>query len=257
MIRFADDQKTRSDLKLLCSADDPSACRIYGIYDSYGKYDDIARFWVGYDDGKPYCAVSLYGGCSSVFIRDGYDIQELCAFTEHLSPDSVFSRDKLSLSYSECGTLACMSRTGAKPGKSDNSTEVFAGFCDVPVGEIYALLQSCLCEDLEVPQYDIFASELLHLQHSGYPFCSLVRDSAGNAASFAMVQYISESSAVIGAVCTSPGCRLTGLGSKCVESLISVLGSRTVYIIRFPGRNEGFYSSLGFENRGNIYIYEK
>ena len=250
MIRLVDNDLSGAELRRICSADDICACRIGSLFESYGRHESLARFWTGRDENDNAFATALYCSNACIYCTGSVISDEIADFINVLSPKTIFSRQDTCLSGST--QLSLMSLKGKRTPPITSQAEIFSGYCDVPTREIYALLQSCRCEDIGDIPYNDFASELLHFQRFGNPFCSIVRD-GGAVVSFAMVQFITRSCAVIGAVCTAPGSRRMGYGSLCVSALTNALQDRTIYIVRNPDRNRSFYRNLGFSDDGSVY----
>lgn len=247
MIRFVDSESLGSELMRLTASGGAAACRIGSLFLSYGKYDEIARFWVGFDGDEPYCAVSLFGGCATVLVRKGHDLSELRDFLRLLSPLSVAAEADIFPEAQRRETLSVMRLVS--PAAAVRPARVLSGYCDIPCREIYELLQLCRCEDIIPPPYEDFVSALTGFQKRGTPFCSITED-RGTITSFAMTQAVTDSAAIIGSVCTLPDMRGQGLGGAAVLSLSAALGDREIFVICDRERNGGFYKKMGFEELG-------
>ncbi len=253
MIRFATEDDTIQDLMRLCRAASVSACRIGTLFRLYGGYDDIARFWVGYDGNEPYCAVSLYGGCMTVQLC-GSASDELREFVLFISPQTVFCEKPLFPDIPPGITGQIMRLSDRTQKKPQGKARVVSGYEEIQTGRLYELLQKCRCEDIMVPAYEEFTEGVCRFQRSGAARCSLA-EAGDEILSFAMTQFLTDSAAIVGSVCTAPKSRGKGLGSSCVSALCAALGDREIFIIRSPERNESFYRRLGFENSGKIFVY--
>ncbi len=249
MIYYADknEKKHISAIKALCSESSVTACRIKSLYESYGQYG-LAQFWVQYDsDGKAVSTLSRYGGDMTIYLTENSDTEELKDFITVVGAASVTS-EKLIYESSKSGVI--MRLTDRKKLKFCNTDTEYEFAPSLP--EVYRLLKQCKGDGFAVPEYEDFLLDTSHrLRHSTALCCAVVRNNEPLA--FAMTAALSEKTAVIGAVCTHPDHRRTGLGAECVSKLIQQLNGREILIMREQNRNEQFYNSLGFENEGKFY----
>ncbi|MBQ8132885.1 MAG: GNAT family N-acetyltransferase [Clostridia bacterium] len=248
MIYYADknEKKHISALKALCSESSVTACRIKSLYESYGQYG-LAQFWVQYDsDGKAVSALSRYGGDMTVYLTENSDMEELKDFITVVGAASVTSEKPV---YERSKSSVIMRLTDREKLKW-YSTDISFDFTP-SLSEIYRLLKQCEGDGFAVPEYEDFLLDTSHrLRHGTALCCAVVKN--GKPLAFAMTA-LSDNTAVIGAVCTHPDYRRTGLGAECVSKLIQQLNGREILIMREQNRNEQFYNSLGFENEGKFY----
>ncbi len=249
MIYYADkNEKTYiTDLKKLCGKSSVTACRIMSLYESYGQYE-LAQFWVQYNsNGKAVSAISKYGGDMTVCMTDNTDTDELKRFMAVIGAASVTSEKPIS----ECRESGIVMRLTEREKLKLCSTDIRFDFTP-SLPEVYRLLKQCEGDGFAVPEYEDFLLDTSHrLRHETALCCAVVKDN--KPLSFAMTAALSSDTAVIGAVCTHPDYRRTGLGAECVSRLIQQLQGREILIMREKNQNEEFYQTLGFENEGKFY----
>ena len=245
MIRLADDDSIAL-LKAFCTAEDVMACRIGCLCESWYGIDNDALFWLQYDEQSAVTAAIAGSGSElMVYALDRAERQELKEFADMLGRGNILSNMRIDDSMQ--ADIAVMRYTGRKLRQQQSSD-----YTDFPFRRIYDLLAQCRFEDFLVPAYEEFVLELSHrLRHHTAECCYIMDNDIP--AVFCMTAALSETTAVIGAVCTAPAQRRKGLGTQCMEELMSVLGDRDIFIMRDRNRNEGFYCSIGFENCGMIY----
>ncbi len=238
MIRLIDESNAEI-LSDLCSAADFTACRIYSLFRSWYGIDKDMLFWLQYDgSGKAVAALAKSGGELTVFYTDKADMDELMEFAGVVGCSSIVSRD--APDGRKNSSAVVMKYNGNAGFKS-----VLPEYDEIPFTDIYRLMKSCRCDDLFVPEYEVFLPELSHCLRHGTALCNyIIAD--GIPVSFCMTTALSETAAVIGGVCTSPEYRRRGYGSRCIQGLIAELGSRDIFVVRDKGRNQSFYQSVGF-----------
>ncbi len=244
-------ENNKYDFLQLCGGANVCACRICCLYQSYGKYSGIADFWVQYGAKEnPTAVISKYSGNITVFNTAHADIEELREFVAAIGYASVESESRL---FDSGISNVIMKLEDRSLLPADKNVSVIYNTVQPDYRKIYNLLESCREADFEVPLYEDFLLEMSHrIRHETAMFCNAEKN--GEMISFAMTAALSEKAALIGSVCTKKSCRRNGIGSECIASLISVLGSRDIYIIRKECRNESFYRRLGFVNSGVIYL---
>lgn len=241
------DENNKKDIMQLCGSAAVSACRISCIMKSYGSYPDLADLWVQYsDDNKPSAAVVKYSGNITVYCTDKADIRELREFSEVIGYGAVESETEL---FENSEQAVIMRKTGEISHRLPESDRVLMHTADPDYKKIYSLMKSCSGDGFEVPPYENFITEFSHrLRHNTAKFCCAEKDR--EIISFAMTAALSSTAALIGSVCTLPPYRKRGIGRACLSHLISGLGSREIFIIRQWGKNQEFYTGLGFEDCG-------
>ena len=228
----------------LCSG--VCGCRILCLLESYGRYDNLVELWMQYNDAGEKTAVLLkYSGDMTVSVSDNADISELREFISAVGAVSVQSEIPLTKDFSEAVIMLLKSRR-------DFDIKIFAEQHPLPEA-VYSLMKQCSGEGFSIPLYEDFLLDFSHRMRHGTALCRAVMHDK-TAVSFAMTTALSESSAVIGSVCTLTEYRHSGIGTACVNSLIDGLGDRNVYVVRHPQKNEQFYRKMGFENHGTLYI---
>lgn len=243
-----DDKIHMPMIAALCNMGGICACRIQCLIESYGRYENLLQLWVQYDGvNNPTAAAAKYGADMTVLLTDKADIAEIREFVGAVCAASVTSERQI-FDGSESGIV--MRLYGKSywqyPGKGisiDFSPELNA---------VHKLLEQCRGESFVCPSYEDFILDTSHkLRHGCACCCAVIHD--GIPISYAMTAAMTDSSAIIGAVCTHPDFRKQGYGSLCVGSLIEKLDGREILLMRANGENEKFYQKLGFENSGKFY----
>ncbi len=255
MIRYVDDIM-QTVLSTLVSQDNIYACRIACLLKSYGIGYPFLSFYIQTDEnGNAVSAVSEYYSDMTVMLTQDSDIAELVQFLEMRGFSSVLSEKKLfpELPCEEGVVMRLENRERLLNARCHD--KLILNIQPDP-GKIWRLLKSCEDESFHVPEYEDFLPDMSHKIRHGTALCASAEYQSRTVGT-AMTVAQSESCAVIGAVCASKELQRTGIGSFCMRELCCRLGGRTIYIMRSRDENEGFYSSLGFENRESFYITKR
>lgn len=249
MISLVTDGKSM-ELASLCQAEDVCACRIACLFDSYASYRGIADFWVCCDeDGHPAAAAAKYGSDMTVFINDNSCLEEITGFIKAVGCSSVLSNIPL-FDGKEFVVMRYVPQGYHVSGKDERYIISFEPY----LRNVWQMMKKCRSESFAVPEYEDFLLDASHRLRHGTARCCAVCEKE-EIVSFAMTTALSETTAVIGAVCTAPEYRGKGLGSVCMGQLLSQLTDKAVFITREKNRNEHFYHALGFENVGKCWIH--
>ena len=235
------DHHRLADLRQLSLQEDPYACRIACLFDSYGLSYDFARFWVQYDtNGQATAAIVRYYDAVTAALTDNSDREELTGFLQVIGFGSLSAPEPLLPGQEEAGVLMRLVRPADAPELSDDLV-----LNDQPsLNGVYRLLESCR-DELNVPPYESFLLDMSHKLRHGTALCiTLEKDGVPIACAMTVAQ--SETCAVIGGVAVHRQFRRRGYGTACVTELCRRLSGRSVLLVREPHRNRAFYEKRGF-----------
>lgn len=253
MINFIDckdKEKIKKALNSCCDSENIFSCRILCLVNSYGDYNELISIWIQYDENNHSTAVIIkYGGDMTVSLGEKADIIEIREFIALVGSTSVLSEKELFYGSESGVIMKLCERNSCNYQSSDLSVDF-----SPDLSEVHELLHICNSESFECPSYEDFILDTSHkLRHNCAYCCSVI--SCEKIVSYAMTSAMTDKSAVIGAVCTRQEYRGNGYGTLCVNSLISRLLEREIFLMRAMGENESFYKNLGFKNYGKFYIY--
>ncbi len=236
-------------LKKICSHD-VFGTRIEAYYDTYDKKFDFLKIWIQLDEnGNPLAAVSLMDNDMTVTCRDNADFDELEIFIKMTDFASLqCGRDilkRLNIKESLWGYV--VSYDEIMPVKNDNID------FSVDYKEMYSLISSVKL--LGVGEYLPWLSDITYRVNHGTAVTASVTEN-GTLSACAAALFITDKSALLGAVATNPQCRGRGLGG----SLVKILGNKMLESgrrVELLCKNDSiveFYKSAGFRISGEWAI---
>lgn len=238
-----------SDLLELCRAEDVCACRIFCLASAYGRYDDIVKLWLqSNNDGIITAAISCYGSDMTVYAANNADLSEITEFAAMTGFASMTSNIAL---YSNSFRGIVM-KLNCNVNKNPLHRYILPD--EIPLHEIWQIMKDSEGEDFAVPEYEDFLLDVSHRMRHGACICEYLEDDC-KVISFAMTTALSDTSAVIGAVCTAPEFRNKGFGSICLSRLKEKLNGKAIMLMRTSDRNSDFYLRSGFCDSGEFYTY--
>ncbi len=228
------------NIRIFCERGDICGCRALCLIESYGAYGNIIDFWVQYIDDRIVSVIVKYGADMTVVTSDDTDKNELRDFIYATGAKSiVFDRPF----YNAEIVGKVMELKEPAENKIPDGCRIEK---DVPLNEAYDLIKKCKGKGFVCPSYEDFILDTSHkLRHKRAVCCGLYNNK-NTLCSFAMTSAMTDKTAVIGAVCTSPEYRRQGFGGAVVSSLVRMLGDRRILLARTPNENESFYDQLGF-----------
>lgn len=236
------------------AGNDPFACRIISLYNSYN--DDLAfvDYWLVNADETGECkgAVARNGTNFIIYLSDDSVIEEVSAFIRVAGAASVLCDDRFELDLYGSTSVRGLVLERCEPMEFNDKIN----FCEPQIKAVYDLLVRCADENFTPPEFDEFYVDVNHKIRHGTIRINAINSGSGLAA-VAMTVAESSSAAVLGAVACDPDYRKHGYGSAVVGYLTNTLinEGKTVYLHRAENANEKFYANLGFKEIGRWKEY--
>ncbi len=235
-------------LRRFVETDDPFACRIACLLESYGTDYDFCSFYIQYNHReRPVSALSVYYSDITVFLTVESDTEELSDFLCAKGFSSLLSGRTI-LKDRPAGTGIIMKLKHSPPAGTRGDIRISE---PERLRDVWELLRECEADDFAVPSYEDYILDMSHKLRHGTALC-ITAEQDGKLTGTASALFLSKSCALIGAVAVRPESRGRGIGSLCVTELIKRLGGRSVYLMRAPEKHKDFYVRLGFEDRGKF-----
>lgn len=236
------------------SADDPFACRIISLYNSYKPELVFVDYWLLADDnGECNGAIARNGSNFILFLSDKSDIDEVSSFMRVAGASGIICDGKYELDLIGCKSIdgVVLVRTEAFECEEEE-----VSFTEPDIKAAYELIVKSADENFVPPQFEDFYVDVNHkLRHGAMRLCGI--ENNGNLAAVAMTVAESGSGAVLGAVSTDPEYRNLGYGSALIKYITNLLTAenKAVFLHRAKNANEAFYSNLGFVEYGTWKEY--
>lgn len=241
------------------SNNNPFACRIISLYNSYSPELAFVDYWMIAEEksGKCVGAIARSGTDFIVFLTDACDIEEISSFMRVAGASSVICDGKYELDIygSKSVTGSVLQRE-----KEFETLENELNIIEPEIKEAYELIVKCADENFKPPLFEDFYVDVNHkLRHKTMRMYGIKED--GTLVAVAMTVAESENGAVLGAVSCDPEYRKRGYGSNIVKYISNRLinENKTVYLHRAENANVYFYNNLGFEETGKWreYYFER
>lgn len=237
------------------SDNNPFACRIISLYNSYKPELAFVDYWLILNDKSGKCsgAIARSGSSFILFLTDNSELDEVSSFMRIAGATSVLCDAEYNLEL-----FGSTSSTGSVLMKNTLSDTIANKnkFCLPDIKTVYELLIKCADDNFKPPAFEDFYVDVNHkLRHNAMRICGI--SDGENLAAVAMTVAESKNGAVLGAVACAPEYRKHGYGSSVVNYLSDMLISenKTVYLHRAENANINFYSSLGFIEVGKWKEY--
>ena len=218
----------------------PFGCKIAGIALAYGFDKRFSMFWM---DSECEAVYSLVDGIMMITgtVRDAGEALSFIRFSgaEEISC-ALRNLEILGLNADEYGDILRK--------KTDGESEAFTGPQDVPIREIYALLEETgLIEvgEEDDEAFEAFYLDLSHRVRHGIA-CVITKRVEGTLAGCAVLSSVTGGTAILSAVAVREQFRRQGMGTQLVEQVETILPGRTLYVYKETAENNEFYRSLGF-----------
>lgn len=228
---------------------DPFACRIISLYNSYNPSLVFVDYWLALDEGgEPNGAIARNGSNFILLLTDRSDLGEISSFMRVAGASAVICNGAYALD------LPCRKSVSGVILKRDLPFDDLDGTLKISVPDIkeaYELIKKCEDEGFTPPDFDDFYVDVNHkLRHGSMSLCAVTEN--GSAVALAMTVAESGTGAVLGAVSCDPEYRGKGYGSAVVKYLTDKMTrqKRTVFLHRARNANAAFYSGLGFAEAG-------
>lgn len=254
MLKIIDSNKT--NLKDICSRD-VYGTRIYAYFLTYGNKFDFFKAWEQINEsGKTTAAICLIDGSMTLTCCDTANFEELSAFINMMGFDSLqcerSTAEKLGFKESVWGYVVRFKQRQKRQKKFNN---IIFGF-DGDLSKIYSLIKKA--ELIGVGEYLPWLSDISYRikKCTAESYCAY---SEGQLASCASALFITDSSALLGAVATDTHYRSMGLAGELVSTLgekMNSMGKRAELLCKNDSIAE-FYHSIGFETVGKWAIIER
>lgn len=234
---------------------DPFACRIISLYNSYNAELAFVDYWLVNDDKTDECfgAVARSGTNFILYLVDERPVDEVSAFIRVAGATSVLCDDRFELDLYDGVSISgyVLERKQVIDTKDENIV-----FIEPDIKSVYNLLIKCTDDNFNPPEFEDFYVDVNHkLRHGAIRIAAI---SAGdNLAAVAMTVAESSKASVLGAVACDPIYRKHGYGSAVVAYLTNMLigEGKTVYLHRAANANAKFYANLGFREIGKWKEY--
>lgn len=233
---------------------DPFACRIISLFNSYNANLAFVDYWLVNADKTNECkgAIARNGTNFIIFLADDSLLEEVSAFIRVAGASSVLCDDKIELDL--YGGTSISGYVLERNEPIDGNDEV--NFIEPDIKSVYDLLVKCADDNFTPPAFEDFYVDVNHkIRHNAIRIAAI--NSNYNLASVAMTVAESNKAAVLGAVACDPKYRQHGYGSAVVRYITNMLiyEGKTVYLHRAENANVNFYANLGFKEIGKWKEY--
>lgn len=231
------------------SAEDPFACRIISLCNSYNPGLVFVDYWLlQNENGESNGAIARNGSNFILLLTEKSDIEEISSFMRVAGASAVIcdGKFKLDLFGSKTKEGSVLLRN-----TSFEKEETSYSFVEPDIKSAYELILKSADDNFTPPEFDDFYVDVNHkLRHKTLRLSGIVED--GELIAVAMTVAESNFAAVLGAVATNPDRRNQGLGSSLIKFLTNELveENKSVYLHRAQNANIDFYKNLGFTEYG-------
>ena len=241
------------------SDNDPFACRIISLYNSYSPELAFVDYWMIADENNGKCvgAIARSGTDFIVFLTDDCDIEEVSSFMRVAGASSVIcdGRFELDMFGSKFVSGSVLQRD-TEFKIQENESEII----EPDIKEAYNLIVKCADENFKPPLFEDFYVDVNHkLRHKTMRMYGIKEKDVLVAVAMTVAE--SKNGAVLGAVSCDPEYRKMGYGSNIVKYISNRLinENKTVYLHRAENVNVSFYNNLGFKEAGKWreYYFER
>lgn len=234
---------------------DPFACRIISLYNSYNAELAFVDYWLINDDETNEClgAVARSGTNFIIYLVDERPVDEVSAFIRVAGATSVLCDDKFKLDLYDGVSI---SGYVLERKEVIDTIDKNISFIEPDIKSVYNLLLKCADDNFNPPEFEDFYVDVNHkLRHGTIRIAAI--SSGNNLAAVAMTVAESSNASVLGAVACDPIYRKHGYGTAVVGYLTNMLVSegKTVYLHRAANANANFYANLGFGEIGKWKEY--
>lgn len=234
---------------------DPFACRIISLYNSYNAELAFVDYWLVTSDESNDCmgAIARSGTNFIIYLADESVIEEVSAFIRVAGASSVLCDDKFELDLYGGTSVSGFVLERSVPIDFDDDN---INFTEPDIKSVYDLLVKCADDNFTPPAFEDFYVDVNHkIRHNAIRIVSI--NPENKLAAVAMTVAESSNAAVLGAVACNPEYRKLGYGSAVVRYLTNSLinEGKTVYLHRAENANANFYANLGFKEIGKWKEY--
>lgn len=240
------------------SDNDPFACRIISLYNSYPPELAFVDYWIISDeDGKCTGAAARSGTNFVLFLTDGSDLEEISSFMRVAGASSILCSGKYNLDL-----FGYKKTTGAVLVR--NTPFEFDGdglnIVEPDIKDAYDLIVRCADDNFKPPLFEDFYVDINHkLRHKTMRIYGISDN--GTLVAVAMTVAESGDGAVLGAVSCDPDYRKRGYGSSIVKYISNrlIAENKAVFLHRAENANVSFYDNLGFvrSDKWCEYFFER
>ena len=239
---------------LSAAKNDPFACRIISLFNSYNAELAFVDYWLVNDDETNECkgAIARSGTNFIIYLADNSTLEEVSAFIRVAGASSVLCDDKIELDLYGGTSISGYVLERSEEIKFDEEFE----FIEPDIKSVYNLLVKCADDNFTPPAFEDFYVDVNHkLRHNAIRIAAI--NSENSLAAVAMTVAESSNASVLGAVACDPDFRQLGYGSSVVIYLTNMLinEGKTVYLHRAEKANATFYANLGFKEVGRWKEY--
>lgn len=249
MIKTAENPQEILSYLYTISANNPFACRIISLYNTYSFELPFVDYWLVIDNNNNITGAIARSGTDFILcLTKESNVDEVSSFMRVAGAESVLCDGNFNVElygYKQSVGVILERKSLYKVFSSD-----LADF-NISEKEAYELISSCADENFIPPNFDDFYVDVNHkLRHNAMRICGLRLK--GELASIAMTVAESNNAAVLGAVSCKEKFRKSGFGSAVVKTITNELikENKTVYLHRAENENIAFYDSLGFTECG-------
>lgn len=237
------------------SDNDPFACRIISLYNSYQPELAFVDYWMIADEESGRCtgAIARSGTAFIVFLTSEDDVEEVSSFMRIAGASSVICNGEYKLDLFNTKHI-----TGSVLVRENKFeiTDPDLNIIEPDIKSAYEVIVSCADENFNPPKFEDFYVDVNHkLRHNCMRLCGVA--DKDKLVSVAMTVAESENGAVLGAVACVPEYRKHGYGSSVVKYISNQLiaENKKVYLHRAKNANVSFYNNLGFNEIGKWSEY--
>lgn len=239
---------------LSVAKNDPFACRIISLFNSYNAELAFVDYWLVNDDETNECkgAIARSGTNFIIYLADNSNLEEISAFIRVAGASSVLCDDKIELDLYGGTSISGYVLERSEAINCDEEIE----FIEPDIKAVYDLLVKCADDNFTPPAFEDFYVDVNHkLRHNAIRIAAI--NSNNKLAAVAMTVAESSNASVLGAVACDPDFRQLGYGSAVVIYLTNMLinEGKTVYLHRAENANANFYANLGFKEVGRWKEY--
>lgn len=241
------------------SDNDPFACRIISLYNSYSPQLAFVDYWMIADENSGVCigAIARSGTDFILFLTDDCDLEEVSSFMRVAGASSAICSGKYRLDmYGSKSVSGSVLERNTLFDIIDDTVNIV----EPEIKEAYELIVKCADENFKPPLFEDFYVDVNHkLRHNTMRLYGIKeRDTL---VAVAMTVAESDNGAVLGAVSCDPEYRKRGYGSNIVKYISNRLidENKTVFLHRAKNANVSFYNNLGFAETGTWreYYFER
>lgn len=236
------------------SADNPFACRIISLYQSYRPDLAFVDYWLLMGDMLNYTgAIARSGSVFVLFLTEDSDLDEVSSFMRVSGATEILCDGSYALDF-----FGKKPKRGVILSKTEPFEKIdpYAQIIQPDIRDAYYLIVRCADQNFQPPSFEDFYVDVNHkLRHHAMRMYGVTE--GHRLASVAMTVAESGDSAVLGAVACDPDFRKHGYGSTVVKYLCNRIidDGKTVYLHRAQNANERFYNKLGFSEYGSWSEY--